>query len=78
MDWPSVNTEAVSGLKPLPIGVKLIVDATERARFYSSTPKSTAAAILVPGSHKKTQKGDWNQPQNNATEEGFDHLVAPG
>ena len=78
MHWRSANTTVESDLKLLSSGVKLIVDATERAPFYSSTAESTATAILVPGSHKKTKKGDWNQPQNNAAEEGFDHLVAPG
>ena len=78
MELPSANTTAESGLNLLLSGVKLIIDAMERRRFSSSPPERTAAAVLVPSSHKKTEKGDGNQPQNNAAEKGFDHLVAPG
>ena len=61
-----------------PTGLKWIADATEPAHCCFSAPESTAAAVLIPSSHKQAQKGDRDQPENNAAEKGFDHQVAPG
>jgi hypothetical protein len=39
----------------------------------ASSAQGTAPTVLIPGRHEEPHKGDWNQPEDNATEEGFDH-----
>jgi len=38
-----------------------------------SGPQAAAAAVLDPGGHEKAGKGDRDQAEHNAAEEGFDH-----
>jgi len=47
------------------------VDRQPRAQ--ASAAEGTAAAILVPGGHKQPHQCHWDQTQNDAAEEGFDH-----
>ena len=39
----------------------------------ASAAQGTAAAVLVPSSHKKAQQSHRNQAQNDAAEKRFDH-----
>ena len=44
----------------------------------ASAAQGAATAVLVPGGDKQASKGDGNQAENDAAEEGFDHGAGPG
>jgi 16S rRNA (guanine(966)-N(2))-methyltransferase RsmD len=47
------------------------VDGQPRAQ--ASAAEGAAAAVLVPGGHEQPHQGHWDQTQNDAAEERFDH-----
>ena len=53
----------------------MTIAITAKPDCYSSNSaaESTAPAILIPSSHKQTQKCDGDQTQNDAAQKGFDH-----
>lgn len=48
-------------------------DAVERLPSLPGSAQGAAPTVLIPGRHEEPYQGDWDQPKDYATEEGFDH-----
>jgi len=55
-------------------GSSLLLEVRLGGPAEASAPEGAAPpAVLVPGSHEQPEKGDGDQTQNDAAEQGFDH-----
>jgi len=55
-------------------GSSLLIELTlDGSGTTSAAEGAAAAAVLVPGGHEEAKKGDGDQTQNDAAEQGFDH-----
>ena len=59
-------------------GSSLLIEVSRDGSGTTSAAEgAAAAAVQVPGAHEQAEKGDGDQTQNDAAEQGFDHGAGP-